>query len=315
MCIIIHKPSDDVQLDEYLLEDLAQINPDGAGITWLDTGTTHKTKNMKTAVKWGMSSRPYLLHYRYATVGSRSAANVHPFDAGRHGLLYMNGTVKGFGGTKKTDAEHLADIVAQLDDPAVLLDAFGARFAIVSGEGAVTRFGDWVEYDGYFASKEIDYLDIYPPFDDGLSQTSRTLIGVYGTLKCGHNNDHYLDGCEFVGYAKTVNNHRLCINGLPYLIQGENSFGEGCPVELELYLVDRPTLQAIDHLEGHPHWYKREQKAVALHGQSANRYRYPWIYFADESMDDGGYHTSYDDLPPQATLIDYMPDADDMTDA
>ena len=73
------------------------INPDGLGIVWLDTFevTYHNSKEYKKL----LTDRPYIAHFRYATVGKVNKANTHPFICGKQEdeLLMMNGTIKGLG--------------------------------------------------------------------------------------------------------------------------------------------------------------------------------------------------------------------------
>jgi len=75
----------------------ARINPHGLGITWLDTFKTtyHKSKEYKLL----LTERPFIAHFRYATVGKVGLSNTHPFICGNNKdeLLMQNGTIKGIG--------------------------------------------------------------------------------------------------------------------------------------------------------------------------------------------------------------------------
>ena len=66
MCIIIIKQKGKVVPRE-ILKTSSRINPHGLGIVWLDTFETtyHKSKEFKVLD----NDRPYIAHFRYATVG------------------------------------------------------------------------------------------------------------------------------------------------------------------------------------------------------------------------------------------------------
>lgn len=298
MCIIFHKKKG-VQLDKETLEDMAFLNPDGFGITWLDTGTTNWTREDHVAVKWGLSKRPFVLHMRYATVGKKNLANCHPFEAGQHGKLYMNGTIKGFADEDKTDTEQLAAVIANIDDPTELLESFEARFCLVDDDCNVTRYGDWIEHDGYWTSKEVDTWFGHGGSDIQTYSPERHLVAVYGTLKSGFRNDYHLDGATFVDWGFTQERHRLVISGLPFLIEGTDDFERGENVEVEIYSVSSETLARLDRLEGHPHFYKRKKTPIRSHGSKTTGriLMHCWVYFVDESYDSqtGEYQTEFHD--------------------
>ena len=92
------------------------------------------------------------------------------------------------------------------------------------------------------------------------------LVAVYGTLKRGYSNHTLLHGADFIA----------------------DKPGVGKNVKVEVYLVDKDTLEALDMLEGHPDWYERKQKNVLCTGLSRDGFDYhnailsPWIYMAPE---------------------------------
>lgn len=104
---------------------------------------------------------------------------------------------------------------------------------------------------------------------------------VYGTLKKGHDNHHYLNGCDLIQEAVTTEpiydlysvkfGHYPCmVNNGSYHIFGE------------VYNVDQNTLKNIDILEGHPTFYTRKMIDIMGIGDC-------WVYIlntADSSIND-----------------------------
>ena len=94
MCVIIIKQKGK-QVSREVLKNSSRINPHGLGIVWLDTFevTYHNSK------EYGVldNDRPYIAHFRYATVGAINKANTHPFVCGKNKdeLMIMNGTING----------------------------------------------------------------------------------------------------------------------------------------------------------------------------------------------------------------------------
>lgn len=74
------------------------------------------------------------------------------------------------------------------------------------------------------------------------------LIFVYGTLKRGGSNHHFLTGQKFIGEARTVPGFRLyALGGFPGMIP-LSSDEDG--VKGEVWSVDAPALIRLDGLEG-----------------------------------------------------------------
>jgi len=98
-------------------------------------------------------------------------------------------------------------------------------------------------------------------------------VMVYGTLKQGWaNNRSYLSEAVFVGKCITKNKcFKLKEDGVPMVYMENN----GCKVKGELYLVDAEDMPALDSLEGHPYWYKR-QRVPMEDGTLA------WLYIMQE---------------------------------
>jgi len=83
-------------------------------------------------------------------------------------------------------------------------------------------------------------------------------VFVYGTLLSGEPNHRLLADAELVGAARTEPDFDLVsLGAFPAMIAGGATAIAG-----EVYEVDRPTLDALDRLEGHPRFYRR--RAVRL---------------------------------------------------
>ena len=102
------------------------------------------------------------------------------------------------------------------------------------------------------------------------------LVFVYGTLKRGFHNHGLIRqiGAEFVSIGRTAESFPLVVDGLPYLL---NSRGCGHQVEGEIYRIpDSEGWTALDRLEGHPRFYKRE--LTNIDGDDGETYC-AWVYF------------------------------------
>ena len=86
----------------------------------------------------------------------------------------------------------------------------------------------------------------------------RKLLFVYGTLKRGCSNHHFLAGQEFVGIARTLPGFRLYeLGGHPGMVPHASDH-DG--VVGEIWAVDEPALVHLDGLEGLTEAiYRREQ--------------------------------------------------------
>jgi gamma-glutamylcyclotransferase (GGCT)/AIG2-like uncharacterized protein YtfP len=89
---------------------------------------------------------------------------------------------------------------------------------------------------------------------------SPILLFVYGTLMRGYGNHHRLAHCPFLGKAITVAPFGLYDCGsCPGMVKAGKG---GQPILGEVYQIDGDTLASCDRLEGHPHFYKREEIEV-----------------------------------------------------
>lgn len=103
------------------------------------------------------------------------------------------------------------------------------------------------------------------------------LVFVYGTLKKGFSNHRLLSGAEFVEAAQTLEKFAMYSTGTPIVLKEEAV----SPIFGELYRVDEKILAALDSLEGHPDWYRREQVEVLVDdGERGTRVETAWLYFS-----------------------------------
>lgn len=279
MCIIIVKKKG-LKVSTDVLETSARINPHGLGIVWLDNYSVsyHKSAEYKLL----NTDRPFIAHFRYATVGEVGRSNTHPFVCGSNSkeLLMMNGTVKGLGNKKDCDSKILAQSLGKV--PRHLwkseLEQHDCRFVTLNTRNKSYQMynrNDWHYKDGIWYSK------------DNVLETN--YVAVYGTLKKGYSNYwNYLSGASsFVGSGTTKDKYPLVIKGLPYLIKNK---GVGHNVSVDVFRVTDKNLKKLDQLEGHPNWYRRELVPIKIE----NKLVTAWIYFnIRETAEGEKHHESY----------------------
>ena len=106
-------------------------------------------------------------------------------------------------------------------------------------------------------------------------------VFVYGTLKRGFPNHHYMTGATYIGDARTVDAYPLVVGGTwftPYLIP---ETGDGHRVKGEIWDVPEPMMPALDQLESvHlPNGYRRKVIAVVFEGTGERTEA--WAYFRE----------------------------------
>lgn len=83
---------------------------------------------------------------------------------------------------------------------------------------------------------------------------SKSLLFVYGTLKRGLQNQHFMAGQRFVREAQTLPRYRLYHFGWhPGMVEVE----DGVAVQGEIYEMDAEALTKLDEYEGHPEQFLR----------------------------------------------------------
>jgi gamma-glutamylaminecyclotransferase len=264
MCIIIVKEKGKIVPNETIKKS-ATINPDGLGVVWLDdySITYHKSKEHKVL----QTDRPYIAHFRYATIGKVNIENTHPFKCGSNSdeYLMMNGTISGLGNKDTCDSKVLAEMIGWMPrkEWKNQLAMFSSRFVCANPKTKRYEIFNqelWTQHDGVWYSKD----NVLEPH----------YVAVYGTLKKGHSNyHHYLSKSTFVGKGVTADKYPLVVQSLPYLLDEK---GKGHNVEVDVFRVSDSMFKDLDRLEGHPNFYTRKQITISM----ANNTKVTcWVYF------------------------------------
>lgn len=103
----------------------------------------------------------------------------------------------------------------------------------------------------------------------------KQLFFVYGTLKRGFGNNRLMEGSKFISEGTTVEKYLFYKRGIPFVSKVDNN-PNTVNVNGELYEVDENQIPAIDRLEGHPNWYRRELIDIKT---PDNQTVQAWIYF------------------------------------
>ena len=289
MCIIIanHKG---IQLSSDMLLKCATLNPHGLGVTWLDTFETELSLSSDWKVL--MCKRPYIAHFRFATIGDVSLANNHPFEIGETGnMLYQNGSMYNLGSDTMTDTEHMSNILRDTSQEwwGDVLESNDCRWCIVDTKNKEYELFNedlWIESKGVLYSKS-NVID-------------HEIVAVYGTLKQGHGNNSVMGVSKLISKGKTLNKYPMVESGIPYVLPRK---GEGHNIVVETYLVDKNDMYSIDSLEGHPSHYVRRKTHVRLDdGVTIVR---AWLYFMPHKhVDTGVYIEEY--RPAYSTSYPYI---------
>lgn len=296
MCVIIINQTKS-KVSAATLQKAATINADGLGIIWLDDYSIeyHESSEFMRL----HTERPFIGHFRYATVGKVGRSNTHPFACGNNEFLFHNGTIKGLGNDEECDSKVFAKIIggAPRKEWATRMLAYQSRFVTANIKTKSFQMYNkslWSRHNGVWFSKD----NVLPrksvkwspqlSFDSQPSQARESLVGVYGTLKTGQHNNGYMNGALSLGIGHTSNQYPLIIAGLPYLINEE---GVGHNVEVEVFSVDDQTLRRLDMLEGHPTWYKRERVLIEMESGDTLSV---WVYFnIEEKVERRELHDRY----------------------
>lgn len=87
------------------------------------------------------------------------------------------------------------------------------------------------------------------------------LVFVYGTLRRGESNHHFMDGAEFVAEATTEPEFTMVtFGGYPAILEGGATAIAG-----EVYRITLPILARLDLLEEVPELYRRVTRELLGH--------------------------------------------------
>ena len=290
MCVIIIKQKGK-KVPQEVAKTSARINPHGLGIIWLDTFevTYHKSTEYRVLD----TARPFIAHFRYATVGAINKDNTHPFRCGsnKQEWLMMNGTIRTLGNFKKSDSKVLAENLGAVPRHKWKkeLEQYECRFVTINTHSRTYQVYNkelWVQRDGVWYSKDNVLED--------------NLVAVYGTLKKGYSNyNHYLTSSKHLGKGETKDKYPLLISGLPYLIEDK---GKGHNVEVDVFKVSGTVMASLDRLEGHPNWYRRKQIEIKM---KDGKVLLCWIYFNIREKSAGQeWHKTYEQKPYQVKFYE-----------
>ncbi|MSN26534.1 MAG: gamma-glutamylcyclotransferase [Geobacter sp.] len=100
------------------------------------------------------------------------------------------------------------------------------------------------------------------------------LIFVYGTLRRSRGNHQLLKDAHYYGLGATKDRYAMYISGgYPYVTSSESRY----QIVGELYGVDGETLEKLDKMEGHPHYYARKEVPVIVEAVEYSA----WLYLRD----------------------------------
>ena len=188
MCLIIaHDPIRSiapVHID--VIEEAIISNPDGCGIAYAQHGRLHIIKTLQPDVETQhdllsrlyFDSVPFVWHVRYATHGSPSIQNCHPFQV-RDVAIAHNGILSGYGYKDKSDTRDFIDRnLRRLPSSVLMSDATirkiesmpsmrGSKLALIHADGrlqlANSRLGSWCTESGHWFS--VPWFADYDPYE------------------------------------------------------------------------------------------------------------------------------------------------------
>lgn len=194
MCIILTCES--VRPSEKALDLSWDENPHGAGIAWIENDDVRWRKGLTLAeIKPLVATLPlpFIVHFRWASVGPISPTLTHPFPLEREnvlrkkgktsrGVLFHNGTWSEWkphllacaassgvpvGDGHMSDSRAMAYLATVLGT--AILSTIPGRIALLTPDG-IKRFGPWVKItDGLMASNDLLTKKAKPPTISGPS--------------------------------------------------------------------------------------------------------------------------------------------------
>src|SRR4029077_20911690 len=145
MCLAIWKPKG-IQISRKYLENGYDDNPHGCGFAYSAKGHINVQKGFKDfgafykAIRPLMSKHPMLIHFRWATHGSHSTANTHPFmiNAGRFAVIH-NGCINIKTSGDKSDTRMFCERVLEPMFNMVEFDDDALRYLVQGNIGSVNK--------------------------------------------------------------------------------------------------------------------------------------------------------------------------------
>lgn len=178
MCIIIYRPRGaEATISDDVFDRCARMNPDGFGLMW-NTGNRLRTRRYVTSERkvfrhrfmtLQASDAPFVAHFRYATHGTYSRRNAHPYIIhNHHSALVHNGILSypaapGWSDTRTFvadvirklpldwwDSPHLRWLIeeATIGNKLVIMQADG-RVIVIHERAGIWDKGIWYSNAGY----------------------------------------------------------------------------------------------------------------------------------------------------------------------
>lgn len=155
MCVIIHKPAGKIIPAKDLKQAWAS-NSDGAGIVIPSRCPKvfkgiMKLKHLENIIET-LTDHEIVIHLRWATHGSVSPDNTHPFPCGRDRYLMHNGILSNYGEAGKkgrSDSAHFAEDISTLKAENIkrILETVSGKFIFINRE-RISLHGQFSDRNG-----------------------------------------------------------------------------------------------------------------------------------------------------------------------
>lgn len=176
MCVIL--VANDTPVSANMIEQCNRVNADGIGVAWFNRGKVRWRKGIdvdRAMYLAGKLPRPYVMHFRWATVGDKCAELTHPFPVterprfDHYGyarqVLFHNGHVSEYRAlatalgvscdTLHSDTSIVSRCLAKLPlgRHRRVLEELGGRWVLMR-DRSVKLIGKFVKVDGVLASND-----------------------------------------------------------------------------------------------------------------------------------------------------------------